>query len=149
MSKSIRILILTFGILAGYTVASHADSGSAVALDAGVAATGSAVAAPPTLPDPTVDPGAALSTARSDLATYGYVWGGAAILLGLLAAFKKGNDASHWISNQYAVAALTAIPTIITALLLWKFGGGSTGGMLGTVVAALALLYPTGAKAAA
>ncbi len=159
MKKLIVTALLTLGIVLGFSVASYADSGSAVmALDAGIAdasvavgtgaGTGSALAAPTPLPDPIDNPGAALTAAKSDVATYGYVWGGAVVLLGILVAFKKRNDTNHWIANKYAAAALTAGPAIIAALLTWKFGGGSSDGLIATLLAAAALLYPTGAKAA-
>ena len=125
----------------GVTDAGVVDAGSAATVPAGSAA------APTPLPDPIANPGAALSTAETDVHVYGPLWGGLAVLVGIVAVLAKRNDEDHWIHNPYALGALVLVPALGGGLLSMHFGG-SLQGFIATVLAAVAVVWQKPAPAA-
>lgn len=103
----------------------------------------------PSVPDPTVNPAATVTSAWSLVKQFGYVWGGMLVLFGLgTIAIKKAED-EHWLAAGHTLSILTSTIGILGAVLQWKFAGASPAGIVMAAMAAVMLIVQKPKKSAA
>lgn len=77
------------------------------------------------------------------VSTYGPIWGGGLLLFALGGSFLRWNESTHWIAQGRTLAILTGLLSVLGAIAQWHFNGGSSAGIITTLVAAVSLvLHP-------
>lgn len=89
-----------------------------------------------------LDTSHSVSTATLDdswamISTYGWIWGGMAVVLALASWVLKRNDSTHWIAQGRTLALIVGGLGIAAAALDAKFAGAPLSGVAMTAIAAL------------
>lgn len=86
-----------------------------------------------------IDDPIAMATVSTDsvytvIATYGWLWGGMAVVFGSLSWLLSRNESTHWIAQGRTLAVLTASAGLGVAALKAHFGGAPWSGVMLTLI---------------
>lgn len=91
--------------------------------------------------DPIVTADTATDAGWQLVQMYGPLWGGALLLHGLLGAFLRAKNSTHWIGKGRVLALISGAFATLGAVLMWHFKGTPSAGILVTAVGALQLVW--------
>lgn len=90
--------------------------------------------------DPVVVAQATTDAGWTLIEQHGPLWGGTLLAFGMLSAFLRRNDSSHWIARGRVLSALTGAAMVLEAVLAWHLNGAPSAGIAVALFAALSLV---------
>lgn len=92
-------------------------------------------------PPPVVTAQAATDAGWDVIASYGLLWGGALLVLGLGQTLLKANATTHWLAQGRVLAVATGVLAVLGAIAEWHFGGAPASGVITTLIAAIMMVW--------